>query len=115
MKQIVKHQPPKSFVEFCAKPFAVYDGSGFPKEELKQSLLLEQGHICCYCMKRIPEHSSPYMKIEHFKCQSKPENFHLILDYKNLFGACTGNENKPKNLRTCDTKKENADLTYPCV
>ena len=109
MKQIVKTQPPKSFLEFCNKPFSIYDGSDFPKEELRQSLLSEQGHICCYCMKRIPEHSAPYMKVEHFKCQ---ENYGgMQLTYTNLFGACTGNEGQPKIKQTCDTKKGNIELT----
>ena len=109
MKQIVKNQPPKSFIEFCNKPFAIYDGSDFPKDDLRQSLLSEQGHICCYCMKRIPEHSSPYMKVEHYKCQ---DNFGALqLTYTNLFGACTGNEGQPKIKQTCDTKKGNVELT----
>jgi uncharacterized protein (TIGR02646 family) len=108
MKHIVKNQPPKSFIEFCNKPYAVYDGSGFPKEELRQSLLSEQGHICCYCMKRIPEHSPPYMKVEHYKCRDNYST--LQLTYTNLFGACIGNEGQPKVKQTCDTKKGNAEL-----
>jgi len=109
MKRINKIQPPKTFVEFCNKPHAIYDGSDFPKEELRQSLLSEQGRICCYCMKRIPENTYPYMKVEHFKCQ---DNYgELQLHYPNLFGACIGNEGKPKKLQTCDTKKGNSDLT----
>jgi uncharacterized protein (TIGR02646 family) len=112
MKQIVKTTEPNSLLQHRASQFANFDNIPLAtKEELRQSLLSEQGHICCYCMKRIPEHTSPYMKVEHYKCQSKPENSHLILDYKNLLGACTGNENKPTNLRTCDTKKGNAELT----
>ena len=115
MKQIVKTHSPKSFVEFCNKPFAVYDGSDFPKEELRQSLLSEQGHICCYCMKRIPEKvekdgwESFDMKVEQYQCQDHFPK--LRLTYTNLFGACTGNEGKPKKLQTCDTKKGNLDLS----
>jgi uncharacterized protein (TIGR02646 family) len=49
------------------------------------------------------------MKVEHFQCQ---DNFpELQLHYPNLFGACTGNEGKPKKLQTCDTKKGNSNLT----
>lgn len=115
MKQITKIQPPKSFVEFCNKTHAIYDGSDFPKEELRQNLLSEQGHICCYCMKRIPEKIvddnivTYEMKVEHFKCQELHED--LRLTYSNLFGACTGNEGNPKKLQTCDTSKGNLDLT----
>lgn len=79
------------------------------KNELRQNLLAEQGYICCYCMKRIPENTSPYMKVEHFKCQ---DNFGTMqLTYTNLFAACTGNEGQPKIKQTCDTKKGNVDLT----
>lgn len=115
MKQINKIQPPKLFVEFCAKPHAIYDGSDFPKEELRQNLLTEQGYICCYCMKRIPQKIekdgtiSYEMKIEHYKCQ---DNYQALqLNYSNLLGACTGNEGYPKKLQTCDTKKENTEIT----
>lgn len=109
MKQINKNKPPKHFVEFCNKPFAIYDGSEFPKEELRKSLLEEQGYICCYCMKRIPELTFPYMKVEHFKCQ---EDFReLKITYTNLFGACNGNERQPKIKQTCDTKKGNELLS----
>ncbi len=112
MKQIVKNAEPNSLLQHRASQFANFDNIPLAtKEELRQNLLSEQGHICCCCMKRIPEHTSPYMKVEHFKCQSKPENSHLILDYKNLFGACTGNKGQPKIKETCDAKKGNADLT----
>lgn len=50
------------------------------------------------------------MKVEHYKCQDHFQD--LQLDYKNLLGACTGNEGYPKKLQTCDTqKKANETLT----
>ena len=110
MKQIVKLPEPNSLLQHRASQFANFDNIPFAtKEELRQNLLSEQGHICCYCMKRIPEHTLPYMKVEHFKCQ---DNFGALqLTYTNLFGACTGNEGQPKIKQTCDTKKANLDLT----
>jgi uncharacterized protein (TIGR02646 family) len=108
MKQIVKLPPPKSFVEYCAQPSAIYDGSGFPKDELRHNLLSEQGYICCYCMKRLPEKNNPHMKVEHFKCQDHYVN--LQLAYSNLLIACTGNEGYPKKMQTCDTKKGDQEL-----
>jgi uncharacterized protein (TIGR02646 family) len=116
MKQIIKIAEPTSLVLHRANRPAYFDNlPATAKEDLRQSLLAEQGHICCYCMKRIPEKvqtngSVSYdMKIEHFQCQ---ENFPLLqLTYNNLFGACTGNEGKPKRLQTCDTKKGNLTLT----
>lgn len=110
MKQIVKKEEPNSLLQHRASQFANFDNIPLAtKEELRQSLLSEQGHICCYCMKRIPEHTSPYMKVEHYKCQDNFGAFQLT--YSNLLGACTGNEGQPKIKQTCDTKKGNADLT----
>ena len=110
MKQIVKNTEPNSLLQHRAIQYANFDNLPLAtKEELRQSLLSEQGHICCYCMKRIPEHTSPYMKVEHFKCQAIFGEMQLT--YTNLFGACTGNEGQPKIKQTCDTKKGNAELT----
>jgi uncharacterized protein (TIGR02646 family) len=116
MKQINKLTEPNSLVQHRANQPAYYDGLPLAaKDELRQNLLSEQGHICCYCMKRIPEkvvtdgRISYDMKVEHFQCQY---NFPTLqLTYTNLFGACTGNEGKPKNLQTCDTKKGDQALT----
>lgn len=110
MKRIIKLAEPQSLTQHRANQPATYDGLPLgAKDELRQNLLTEQGHICCYCMKRIPEISSPYMKVEHYQCQDLfPQ---LQLTYSNLLGACTGNEGKPKKLQTCDTKKGNDPLT----
>jgi uncharacterized protein (TIGR02646 family) len=113
MKQIIKTVEPQSLIQHRANQPAFYDNLPLAaKEELRQSLLSEQGHICCYCMKRIPEKVEKdgtvnyEMKVEHYKCQDAfPE---LQLTYSNLLGACTGNEGKPKKLQTCDTKKGNS-------
>jgi uncharacterized protein (TIGR02646 family) len=83
--------------------------------DLRANLLSEQGHICCYCMKRIPQKIekdgtvSYEMKVEHYKCQDNHSA--LQLNYSNLLGACTGNEGNPKKLQTCDTKKGNTVIT----
>ena len=56
-----------------------------PKTDLHESLLYEQGYICCYCGRRIYKASS---HIEHFKPRQKfPE---LSLDYSNLLASCPG-------------------------
>ena len=110
MKQIDKITEPDSLLQHRAKPSANFDNLPLAaKEELRQNLLSEQGHICCYCMKRIPEGGPPHMKVEHFKCQARFGE--LQLTYSNLLGACTGNEGQPKIKQTCDTKKGNMDLT----
>lgn len=116
MKQIIKSAEPKSLINHRASQFSSFDNIPLDtKDDLRKSLLSEQGHICCYCLKRIPEkiekdgRISYEMKVEHFQCQ---DNFGgLQLNYTNLLGACTGNEGKPKKIQTCDTKKGNTSLS----
>jgi uncharacterized protein (TIGR02646 family) len=105
MKRIIKNQEPKSLLEHRLQPFADYDN--YPqKNELRASLLTEQGHICCYCMQRI---KNVQMKIEHWRSQDEYPD--LQLDYNNLLGACEGSQGSPEHLQHCDTKKGNAMLT----
>ncbi|WP_312511520.1 retron system putative HNH endonuclease [Chryseobacterium culicis] len=110
MRKINKGREPRSLAEHRSRPHSNY--SNIPsdaKEELRESLMREQGFVCCYCMKRIPEkETSPGCKIEHFKCQNNYSD--LGLDYKNLFTACTGNQAKGRHLQTCDSKKGDKDL-----
>ncbi|MDF5726209.1 MAG: TIGR02646 family protein [Rhizonema sp. PD37] len=105
MKRIIKGKEPLSLVKHRLKTFADYDNYS-KKDELRASILTEQGHICCYCMQRI---SDSRMKIEHWKSQDDyPE---LQLDYNNLLGACQGGEGSPKHLQHCDTRKGNTEIT----
>jgi uncharacterized protein (TIGR02646 family) len=116
MKQINKIQEPQSLVRHRANQPAFYHNLPLAAmNDLRANLLTEQGHICCYCMKRIPQKierdGTVYyeMKVEHYKCQ---DNYSALqLKYSNIFGACTGNEGNPKKLQTCDTKKGNTDIT----
>jgi hypothetical protein len=49
------------------------------------------------------------MKIEHWHSQS---SYPLeALEYRNLLGACTGNEGEPPRLQHCDTSKGDRDLS----
>ena len=116
MKQVNKIAEPNSLLQHRAKQHSNFDNIPYEtKTELRQSLLSEQGYICCYCMKRIPEKIEKEgivtynMKVEHFQCQ---ESFSALqLTYTNLFAACTGNEGKPQKLQTCDSKKGNLELS----
>lgn len=74
------------------------------KEDLRKSLLEEQGYICAYCMKRIEE--SADIKIEHYEARNSTNE----LSYKNLLAVCKGNEGSSKERQTCDTKKGNRVL-----
>jgi uncharacterized protein (TIGR02646 family) len=105
MKRIIKGREPQSLLEHRLKSFADYDNYS-EKDELRESLLAEQGHICCYCMQRI---SADRMKIEHWQSQDEYEE--LQLDYNNLLGACEGGQGSPSHLQHCDTKKGNTEIT----
>ena len=105
MKKIIKQSEPRSLVEHRSQSNANYDN--YPdKDKLRESLLKEQGYICCYCMSRI---TSEQMKIEHWKSQTKYVD--LQLDYRNLLGACNGNEGARRQNQHCDTRKGDIEIT----
>lgn len=112
MKYIKKGKEPASLAKFRnALTKEDYDRKSIfdeykDKEDLKKSLLEEQGYICCYCMQRISEEN---MKIEHWKSQKEYPT--LKFDYKNLLAACQGNEGEPPKNQHCDTKKSSTGIT----
>ncbi len=112
MKQIFKSGEPKSLVNHRALSNSSFDN--LPKDELRERLLIDQGYICCYCMRRIPEKKLPGSKIEHYKCQDIYNGTNgypdLTLSYKNLFVACTGFQGSKLEFQTCDTFKGNKEL-----
>jgi uncharacterized protein (TIGR02646 family) len=67
MKYIKKQKEPESLVQHRCELHATYDNYR-EKDELRISLLNEQGYICCYCMQHIGKHN---MKIEHLRPRSK--------------------------------------------
>jgi uncharacterized protein (TIGR02646 family) len=97
MKYIKKGNETHTVVEHRTKKHAGYDNlPKAAKEELKENLLSEQGHVCCYCMKRI--HFDD-MRVEHWKPQTNYEE--LSLSYTNMMGACDGNEGNPGHMQCC--------------
>lgn len=118
MKQIGKNPEPRSLIRHRAAGGTFDNLHADDKEELRQSLKVEQGYICCYCMKRIPlslspeeiETNTPDCKIEHFNSQTRYEDQQL--NYQNLLLACHGNQGSPRIMQTCDTYKGEAALTY---
>lgn len=105
MKKIIKQSEPKSLVKHRLQSNANYDN--YPdKDELRKSLLKEQGYICCYCMSRI---KLDEMKIEHWQSQTKYASRQL--DYKNLVGACIGNQGARPQNQHCDTRKGDSEIT----
>ncbi|MBF0144325.1 MAG: TIGR02646 family protein [Magnetococcales bacterium] len=88
MKYICKGSPPKQFTDWLAtandawKPEfdSMYSNIKTP---LKQSLMKEQGYICCYCERRLRENDS---HVEHFKPQKNFKKY--ALDYGNMLCSC---------------------------
>lgn len=123
MVNIVKHQQPSSLVAYKLTTGAQYDGTGFAqvKDDIRQSLLVEQSYLCAYCMGRIYYHVTATCrpldpnkrhatKIEHWRCQ---DNYNSeALNYDNMLVVCCGNEEQPDLDKHCDTKKGNSDLKY---
>ncbi len=117
MRRITKGNEPSTFATYRREAGATFGSlPSEEKEELRESLVKEQGGLCCYCMCRIPEVAGKYpgMKIEHFKSQSRYPSEQLV--YRNLFGACWGNGQgnllNGSHPQTCDTfrSKKNEDI-----
>jgi len=102
MRQIIKNKEPAELSAYKKLPDAVYDGPNFTpvKDKIRQSLLIEQGFLCAYCMQRIGLDS---MKVEHWACQHDHQD--MQLEYNNLLACCIGNEGCSPKEQTCDTRK----------
>lgn len=105
MLQINKGREPSSLTAYRKKPYATYDGCN--KADIRRNLLVEQGCLCAYCMRRIREDN---MQIEHWYPESKLSEAEK-LDYSNMFGVCTRSEGLEKRFATCDAKKGNTLMT----
>lgn len=81
---INKGQGPANLIAYKQERGAYYDGFS-AKDDIKQALLLEQGYICAYCMRRIKKEK---MTIEHYIPQAADEG--LALEYHNMLGVCMG-------------------------
>ena len=107
---INKKQEPKSLLEYRANKSNLADityDNFRDKDDVRDALLVEQGHICAYCMQRITKDK---MKIEHFSCQSINET--LQLEYKNMLGCCMGGEGQDEDFQHCDTKKKSKKIKF---
>ncbi|MBR1711756.1 MAG: hypothetical protein IJ719_23530 [Clostridia bacterium] len=96
------------------------------KTIVRDALMAEQGHLCAYCMRRIPDIriseededlSGTY--IEHWQARSKTNTTsdNKGLDYQNMLAVCSGNEKAPeasgrrkKRYFTCDKKRGSRPL-----
>lgn len=95
------------------------------KEEVRDCLMKEQGHICAYCMRSIPDKrvNTPTISdvsIEHWIARNSLENSNIRgsgmgVEYTNLLAVCSGGRvprgSKQGNELTCDAKRGNMKLT----
>lgn len=108
MRAITKGREPASLTAHRLTPHSDFDNYA-AKDELRDALVGEQRGLCCYCMGRIQSEAS-LMKVEHWRCQNRfPDE---QLSYRNLLGACLGEQGSPVRLQHCDTRKGSRDLRW---
>lgn len=88
MKHITKQEEPQEFLDWKARANddwqPTYDElRGEEKKAVKDSLMAEQGFLCCYCERRLTDIDS---HIEHFRPQNDPNCDPL--NYSNLLCSC---------------------------
>lgn len=116
MIAIKKGKEPPALIAYRKTKYATYDD--MPKavhDAVLDSLMQEQGYLCAYCMRRIPQKGkTPSATIEHWDPQSKTCT-DKALDYRNMLAVCNGNRGcGSKEYMTCDAKRGNTPLTvYP--
>ena len=115
MIEIRKTREPHALTVYRKTEGATYDGMHGAKTENTDddvyhvtlaSLAKEQGYICAYCMRKIPQKKgNPPMTIEHIKPQSEAAEEER-LDYGNMLAVCNGNRNSnDNNSKTCDASR----------
>ena len=131
MIEIKKSNPPSELVKL--QKDAVDEGltaneaynklSSDLKKQVKKQLMQDQGYLCAYCMRRIPDKrdvergisNSLESRIEHWIPRSDSNcGAFGALDYNNLLAVCSGNENdssRGKSKLTCDARRRDRKLT----
>jgi uncharacterized protein (TIGR02646 family) len=99
-KRIIRSTPDATF---CYESLR-----GESKRKVLEALVVEQGHLCAYCMCRIGTdgHSAT---IEHLIPQHPNDSAadgELSLSYRNMVAVCDGRDGE-----TCDKRRGNAPLT----
>ena len=78
----------------------------YTKRELREALLKEQGHLCCYCQQRVENVESTV--IEHVfprNGEDKALGRDKMFEYENLLACCNGGSkaNRERNIEEPDT------------
>jgi uncharacterized protein (TIGR02646 family) len=108
VKYINKSQEPTSFTDWKQLANDEWQPSwgnlsNPEKTSLHNSLLQEQGFICCYCNRRITRDNS---HIEHLKPRTRHLGYsHLELEYTNLLASCQRERERKEPLH-CGAKKD---------
>lgn len=107
MRLIQKQSEPADFAKWkkadTTATFATIEPS--LKQQLKNALLNEQHHVCCYCENEISLESS---HIEHLHAQHNKPNEQL--DYENMMASCEGGVRKGNAAAHCGHKKGDQSL-----
>lgn len=124
MIEIKKGREPEKLLRYRQRAGASYEQMDKDvKDELLEKLLNEQGHICAYCMRRIPETRSlpegvALVTIEHWlpRNPGSREDVGQGLDYRNMFAVCSGNRGcGNRKGTTCDARRGNQPIKVnPC-
>lgn len=95
------------------------------KTIVREQLMKEQGHICAYCMRTIPDErvvgtSIPSTTIEHWIARNSKDGNDDVgtgmgVEYTNLLAVCSGGVvprgTMPNHELTCDANRGNEPLT----
>lgn len=111
MKKIIKNPEPLLFMQWKANANQDWKPtwSKFQRPEksaVRDSLLEEQGFICCYCGQAIDKTSS---HIEHF-IAGEGENDPYALDYGNLLESCQVSRRGTTTPNHCGVARKNKPL-----
>ena len=111
MLRYAKGPAPKVLTGWQAKPNADWDSlPAGDKDQVRDALLRDQGHLCAYCQRRIPTRDER-MKVEHWLAQSGGKD---KLRWGNLLGVCLGDEGAETGASAgeqhCDTARGDAGL-----
>lgn len=114
MKRIIKNKSPEKFETWKTnktRTWKTFKRNSEIKHLVRNSLLNEQGYICCYCGKKIE--NNELSTIEHLKCKDNYKN--LEMDYNNLLISCNGGREE-RSIRdeffplSCDAHKDNDNI-----
>uniref|UniRef100_UPI003FF03370 retron system putative HNH endonuclease n=1 Tax=Lachnospira eligens TaxID=39485 RepID=UPI003FF03370 len=124
MIHIKKSREPGELIQYRKQSGATYENmSSDLKQKITESLLKEQGHLCAYCMRKIPENRKlptgvKPVTIEHWYPRNPQSNEDIGqgLNYKNMLAVCSGNRGcgNERNM-TCDAHRKNKKIKVnPC-